>query len=232
MRIHNYTDNNEMVGKAKSIVMEAISHNPGLLLCAATGSSVSPLYKMLGKEAQKNRLLFKNLRIIPLDEWIGLPTAEGSCHSYLSEHLIVPLKISEERYFPFNTTAANLEKECLRIQGLLKIQGPIDLCILGLGKNGHLGFNEPAQILHPHCHIANLSTQSQHHTMVAHSEKKPTHGLTLGMQDVLSSKQILILVSGNGKEKAKQQLLSGKIDPQCPASFLWKHQNVDCLVRL
>ena len=113
---------------------------------------------------------------------------------------------------------------------MVKEQGPIDLCILGLGKNGHLGFNEPADELQPHCHIADLAVQSQQHSMILDSSIKPTQGITLGMQEILSSKRILLLVSGSGKEEAKKKLLSGDITSQCPASLLWKRDNVDCLV--
>ncbi|EAR01388.1 putative galactosamine-6-phosphate isomerase [Maribacter sp. HTCC2170] len=216
--------------KATSMVIDEVTNNPQLLLCAATGSSPLPLYQRLGEESKKNTTLFKQIRILPLDEWIGLPSSDGTCDSFIHEHLLTPLKVSKERYFPFNPLAENLEAECLRIQAILKKQGPLDLCILGLGKNGHLGFNEPTKVLKPHCHIADLTTQSQQHTMILGSSKKPTQGITLGMQDILSSKRILLLVSGIGKEEAKEQLLSGRINSQWPASFLWKHDNVDCLV--
>ena len=112
----------------------------------------------------------------------------------------------------------------------LENQGPIDICILGLGRNGHLGFNEPAAVLHPHCHIMDLALQTQQHIMVANVLSKPTKGLTLGMRDILSSKKIVLLVSGKGKEEAMQKLRSAEITSQCPASFLWLHNNVDCLL--
>ncbi len=230
MRIFKCNDTGKMGQEAASIVMDEIMNNPRLLLCAATGSSPLPLYQRLGKEAKKKTTLFQEIRVLPLDEWVGLPSSDGSCDAFLQKHLLTPLEVSEEHYFPFNPLAENLEAECLRIQAILKRQGPLDLCILGLGKNGHLGFNEPAKVLQPHCHIADLTSQSQQHTMILGSSKKPTQGITLGMQNILSSKRILLLVSGNGKEEAKEQLLSGHISPQWPASFLWKHDNVDCLV--
>jgi galactosamine-6-phosphate isomerase len=148
----------------------------------------------------------------------------------LQKHILRPLKVTQERYFPFNPRAQDLEEECLRIQAMVKEQGPIDLCIMGLGKNGHLGFNEPAIELQPHCHIAELTTESQQHSMILGSSIKPTQGITLGMQDILSSKRIILIVSGSGKDEAKKQLLSGEITCECPASLLWKHNNVDCLV--
>lgn len=230
MRIAEFEEIDQMGQKAFSIVMDEIEHNPQLLLCAATGSSPLPLYRNLDEEAKKRAAAFDQLRVVPLDEWVGLPSSDGSCHAFLQKHILRPLNITQERYFRFNAAAEDLKEECMRIQALVKEQGPIDLCVLGLGKNGHLGFNEPADELQPHCHIADLAVQSQQHSMILDSSIKPIQGITLGIQDILSSKRILLLVSGSGKEEAKKKLLSGEITSQCPASLLWKHHNVDCLV--
>ena len=230
MRILNLKDTHELGLKASTIVKNELLKNPKLLLCAATGNSPLPLYQQLAEEFKRKTILFQQIRVLTLDEWVGLSSPVGSCDSFLQEHFIKPLKISKDRYFFFNTSADNLTDECLRMQEVLKKQGPLDLCILGLGKNGHLGFNEPAAKLEPHCHVANLTDQSQQHSMIEYSMNKPTQGITLGIQDILSSKRILLLVSGTGKEEAKKQLLSGRISSEWPASILWKHDNVDCLV--
>ena len=230
MNINYFSNAEAMSQKAAEIVLEEVKRKPELLLCTATGSSPKTLYQLLGEENQKQISLFQEAWVIPLDEWIGLPTPQGTCHAYIDEHILTPLQISKERYFGFNADAERLENECERIQEFLRQKGPIDLCILGLGKNGHLGFNEPADVLHPHCHIMDLAAQTQQHKMVADIPSKPTKGLTLGMQDILSSKRIVLLVSGKGKEEAKQKLRSAEISSQCPATFLWLHNKVDCLL--
>lgn len=230
MNISYFSKPEVMSQKAADIVFEEVRQNPELLVCAATGSSPTLLYQILAEEKQRNTSLFQKMKIIPLDEWIGLTTSEGSCHAYIESHILNPLEISRERYFGFNANASSMEKECERIQELLKNKGPIDVFILGLGQNGHLGFNEPANELQPHCHIASLAPQSQEHSMISASESKPTLGLTLGMQDILAAKKILLLVSGAGKEVVLKQLESGRISNDCPATWLWKHHNVDCLV--
>jgi galactosamine-6-phosphate isomerase len=230
MNIQHFSNAEAMSQKATEIVLEEVKRKPELLLCTASGSSPLPLYERLAREAQKNIRLFRETRVIPLDEWVGLPAKEGSCHAYLKKHVLTPLQISKDRYYGFDPAAENLEEECGRIQNVLKNEGPIDICILGLGKNGHLGFNEPADVLHPHCHIMDLAAQTQQHIMIADIPSKPTMGLTLGMHDILSSKKIVLLVSGKGKEEAKQKLRSAEISTQCPATFLWLHDNVDCLL--
>ena len=230
MKISYFENVVAMSKKASEIVLKDVRSNPGLLLCTATGSSPKILYEFLASAVQQQEALFQKVRIIPLDEWIGLPTPEGSCHAYIKEQILTPLQISKERYFGFNPDAEFLEKECERIQEFLTEKGPIDVCILGLGKNGHLGFNEPADELQAHCHIADLAPQSQAHGMIKSTTSKPTTGLTLGMQDILAAKKIILVVCGDGKEKVTEQLLSGSITNACPVSWLWKHENVDCLI--
>lgn len=216
--------------EAASIVKDELKRKPGMLLCAATGQSPLPLYKQLAFEHENNKTLFQQLRLIPLDEWIGLTTSAGSCHSYLEKNVLDPLKITQDRYLKFNPGVDDLELECQRIKGLLKQHGPIDLCVLGLGQNGHLGLNEPALVLQDHCHVADLAARSQGHNMLQAASDKPSQGLTLGMKDILSSNRVLLIISGDGKEVAKKAFFSKKIDPQCPATYLWRHSNVDCLM--
>ncbi len=230
MRIRDFINTRDMAIAGASIIKYELRLKPELLLCAATGNSPLLLYKQLVLQAEKDKTLFQKFRLMPLDEWIGLSSSAGSCHAYLNEHILNPLKISDNRYLRFHPEAKNLELELLRIQGLLQEHGPIDLCVLGLGKNGHLGLNEPAKVLQDHCHIADLTPQSRDHNMLQAIGDMPTQGLTLGMKDILSSKRVLLIISGDGKEDAKRALFSKEIDSQCPASYLWQHNNVDCFV--
>lgn len=230
MRVIEFRTNEAMALNAMAIVKDELQKNQALLLCAATGNSPLPLYQKMVLESKKNKGLFDRMRILTLDEWIGLSTSKDSCDTYLREYLVGPLNISEERYFGFNAKSQNLDKECARMQRYLNEDGPIDLCILGLGANGHLGFNEPAVTLQPHCHIAKLAKESRQHTMLKGTKTLPTRGLTLGIQDILSSNRILLIISGSGKEKVKRAFFTGKVEPQLPASLLWQHHNVDCLV--
>lgn len=214
-----------------SIVIEELRTKPNLLLCAATGSSPLGLYEGLTRLAKMGKGRFKDLRVLKLDEWIGLgKSAEGSCEHYLRANVIEPLEISEDRYLTFDPDAHEHDEECKRVQYQIQKNGPIDLCVLGLGKNGHLGFNEPGSFLQPNCHVAHLTPESQQHDMVVDGTAKPKYGMTLGIRDILLSKKIIILVSGEEKDEAKRSLFSGQISTTCPASFLWLHNNVDCLV--
>jgi galactosamine-6-phosphate isomerase len=130
----------------------------------------------------------------------------------------------QPRYFGFQG-AADPEAECERVRRRLETEGPIDLCVLGLGLNGHVGMNEPAPMLRPAAHVASLTETSLRHTMLADARSRPTHGLTLGMAEILASHQILLLVSGVTKTEPLRKLLRREITTEFPASLLWLHSN-------
>lgn len=217
--------------RAKNYIVEEIEKNKNLLLCTATGSSPTGTYQLLVGEFQENPELFAQLRIIKLDEWGRIPLDQpGTCESYLQKHLLQPLQISKSRYTGFDSNPENPAKECETIQDKLRKEGPIDLCILGLGMNGHLAFNEPSEFLQPFAHLAELSAMSLQHKMATGMTTKPTYGLTLGMADILNSKMILILIAGKQKRSIVKKFLSKQISSSVPASFLWLHPNVYCLI--
>lgn len=231
MRIEIFNTYKELSQKAKDIILQEIEKKKDLLLCTATGGSPTETYELLGKEYEQQPELFSRLRVLKLDEWGGISMDHpASCESYLQAHLLQPVHISASRYMGFDSNPENPLQEYKNIQQRLDKEGPIDVCILGLGMNGHLAFNEPANFLQPNCHIAELSTMSLKHPMATEMQVKPTFGLTLGMADILYSKIILILVSGSQKRPMVSKFLSQRITSSVPASFLWLHPNVICLI--
>jgi len=225
------TSYRELSLKASSLTLDELKQKPELLLCTATGSSPEGLYKNLVREAGIQADLFRQLRILKLDEWGGIPDNHpGSCEHFLRSKLLESLQIPEERYISFASDPPDPIEECKRIKEAIRREGPIDLCILGLGSNGHLGLNEPAEKLEPHCHVATLSLESLQHSMIEGMDPKPSYGLTLGMQEILTARKILMLITGKGKSPVAHEFLSGKISTRLPASFLWLHPDVECLI--
>lgn len=221
----------ELSQKACDIILYELKWKENLLLCAATGNSPTGAYHLLAEHYGEQPDLFKELRIVKLDEWGGIPMDHpGTCESYLQTHLIQPLELEDSRYMGFYSSPPDPRQECIRIQDQLTREGPIDLCILGLGMNGHLAFNEPADFLQPHAHVASLSPSSLQHSMASDMAVKPTYGLTLGMADILQSKIILMLINGSQKRNIVNKFLSEKITTLLPASFLWLHPDVVCLI--
>ena len=230
MHIQRFDSETALAAAASQIIFQAIQKKPDLLLCAATGNTPTLTYQAL--VAQKSLFPVDQLRIFKLDEWGGVPMDHpGTCESYLQEHFIRPLNISRDRYFSFQSNPADPQQECARIQKLLQQEGPIDLCVLGLGVNGHLAFNEPGAYLQPHCHIAQLTQDSLGHSMAKDMQGAKLYGLTLGMSDILAAREILLLISGPSKVEITKQLLDKKISTQLPASFLWLHPNVQVLIQ-
>lgn len=217
-----------MSRRAAASVLAAVAAKPDSLLCLATGHSPAALYVGLAREARARPDVFRSLRIIKLDEWLGVPASDpGSCEHYLRSRVLEPLAIDDARYVAFDGEAAEPLRECVRINRQLVRQGPIDLCILGLGKNGHLGLNEPAASLMPHCHVATLTEQTRQHSMVGEREDKPVRGMTLGMRDILDSRKILLLITGQGKEAATARFFERVETPELPATYLWSHPDVE-----
>jgi len=218
-----------MADFASDSIIDEINNKPGLLLCAATGGTPGETYDQLAN--RKDRFNNTFLRLIKLDEWGGVPMNDTqTCEQYMQKQLVKPLQIEADRYFAFNSNAPVPEAEVARMQHILAEQGPVDICILGLGMNGHIAFNEPASYLLPHCHVARLSETSMQHPMANEMEIKPAYGLTLGMADILQSKKIILLIHGAHKKNIASQLMEGKITPLLPASFLWLHPDVTCCI--
>lgn len=216
--------------QAAARVTAEVERKRDLLLCPATGSSPTGLYRELATRAESDPDLFRSLRVIALDEWGGLKaTDHGSTTGYLKERLLGPLGISTDRFTAWDADV-NASTACGRMQDQLVRFGPIDVCILGLGINGHIGFNEPRPAMMPHCHIAHLSEETLRHAMAREMKQPPDFGLTLGISEILAARYILLLVTGEGKEQVAARLLGGEVTTALPASFLWLHANVDCLV--
>lgn len=230
--ILSYFDNYEaMSQKAGELLVAEISRQKNLLLCAATGRSPEGAYKELVRHSKESDINLRELRVIKLDEWAGVPKNHPvSCEHFLKHHLLDPLGIPEKNYISFASDPFDLQEECNRIRLELESRGPIDLCILGLGTNGHLGLNEPGPFLETHCHKARLSKETLQHQMIASLKQKPEYGLTLGMMDLLSSKKVILLITGQKKGEVIERLLTKKISSDLPASLLWLHKDVECLI--
>lgn len=231
MKIHDCADYEKMSQLACDMLMEDIGQKPNLLLCPATGQSPRGMYAKLAEISQKEAGLFNNLQVIKLDEWGGIPASDpNSCETYLRKNILDPLKINDSRYISFDSSPVDAKKECNRMENEIMERGPIDVCILGMGKNGHLGFNEPSNFLIPECHVAELSQTSLMHSMTDNMAYKPNYGLTLGMANILQAKKIILLLTGPGKSQVLKELLNKEISTFLPASFLWLHPEVHCYI--
>ena len=229
--IHRCRDYGEMSRQAAGLVSAVVEAKRDALLCLPTGHSPAGLYQEMVRTAGRKPDLFAKLQVLKLDEWLGVPASDpNSCEHFLNVHVLGPLGIETDRYISFDAAAAEPSAECARVGAAIARRGPIDLCILGLGKNGHLGLNEPGPTLQPHCHVATLSEMTRQHSMFDDRPERPRHGLTLGIGDLLKSRRILLLITGKGKDAATAKFLEGAVTTEWPVSFLWLHPHVDVLL--
>jgi galactosamine-6-phosphate isomerase len=223
-------DTEELGVRAAEFLAAEFRRRPELLLCAATGDTPTRCYGRLAEMAAREAGLASRLRVIKLDEWGGLAMDDSAtCEAYLKRHLIGPLKVARERYIGFQSDAVDPEAECRRVRGQLLETGPIDVCVLGIGANGHLALNEPGEFLEPFAHVAKLSGASIVHPMLRNARGPVHYGLTLGMAEIMASRRVLFLVSGAHKREPMRRFLERRIAADFPASFLWMHPAVTCL---
>lgn len=214
-------DYDSMSRAAARVVLEIVRRKPDSVLCVATGASPLGLYRELGKHHDK----MAKVRVVKLDEWGGLPPrGPATCETYIREHILGPWGVPAEHFIGFHGDARSPEAECTRVLAEIENLGGIDLCLLGMGADGHLGLNYPGEALP--AHAARTDASKLRHAMLDAATATPTHGLTLGMADILLSRQIVLVVNGANKTEGAKRLLSGEITAQFPASFLWLHPDI------
>ncbi|MFC5190653.1 6-phosphogluconolactonase [Algoriphagus aquatilis] len=231
MNIHYLPDFETMSRKGFELVKNEIDRKPNLLFCVASGGSPSGLYSQLVAEKAKNPSFCNQLRVIKLDEWGGLE--EGS--TFTSEldvqtKFVQPMGISSDRYWTIDPFTADPEGDCRQMEGVIQREGPLDICILGIGVNGHIALNEPGEVLKLEFHVCQLAESTLNNGMIKSLKQPPTFGMTMGVGNILQSKKILIFIAGSGKKEAFERLLKPEVNTQFPASLLWLHPNVDVLV--
>ena len=230
IKTHDYE---EMSKKACEILIHCLKSKPDSLFCIATGSSPTRTYQLFVHRVKEENIDISQMRIIKLDEWCGLPPEHPStCEAYIREHIIEPLNISEDRYISFNSLETDSKLECKRVEQLLHDNNKIDCCVLGIGKNGHLGLNEPNDSINPFIHKIALDEKTKTHTMLSSSKQEVTHGYTLGIKDILDSKKIVLLITGPDKNETYEHLNIKTISSMHPANYLWLHNQTTCVADL
>lgn len=224
-------ENHEAMSRiAAEQILNSIRQRKEFVIVAAAGSTPTRTYGMLGEEYRRSPELFAALVVIKLDEWCGMAMDDpATCETYMQQHLVGPLGIADDRYVRFDSSTQSPMLECDRVRAEVVQRSPVDLCVLGLGGNGHVGLNEPGDSSQPLAHVARLTEFTCSHVMLKNATVLPTHGMTLGLSEILQAKKILLVVSGSNKRAAVQTLMKEEVTPRFPASYLWQHDNV-CVI--
>jgi glucosamine-6-phosphate deaminase len=233
MNLLTFPTEAELNTAGAGIVTSLVQTNPTAALGLATGSTPIGIYRELVQSFRNGMVSYKRISTFNLDEYIGLSRQHNqSYYQYMRRHLFEHIDISEENTYIPDGAAADPEEECKRYDRLLKEAGQIDLQLVGLGHNGHIGFNEPDHGLLSGTHVVRLSetTRSANARFFESPEEVPTHAITMGVGTILKAKMILLIVKGEDKAEIVHRALNGPITTECPASLLQTHPHLVVLL--
>lgn len=225
-------DFDEMSCYAAELFERQLLRKPDSVLGLATGASPFGFYEKLVERHARGAFSFAQVRTFNLDEYRGLESSHPtSFHNYMEEHLFAKVDLPVNRRHLPNGMADDLNEECLRYEKLMHSSGGIDIQLLGIGMNGHIGFNEPGTSFHSRTHIVDLadSTRTVNAKYFPSKEAVPRKAITMGIQTILEAKQIVLLAFGEQKAEAVERLKCGIISEDFPASCLHRHPHVTVL---
>lgn len=228
MQITVCKDYKEMSARGAEIVKNVIRENPAAVLGLATGSTPIGMYELLCEAVRADELSFKRVRAVNLDEYVGLPASHEQSYAYfMRKNLFDHVDILRENTFIPCGTATDLAAECARYSAVLQTLRQ-DLQVLGLGSNGHIGFNEPGTPFTSTTYPVDLteSTIRDNARLFADEREVPRKAITMGIAEIMRSRKILLMASGENKAKAVYGLVKGEVTEQLPASILQRHENV------
>lgn len=232
MRWETFDSADALSDRAAHLMLDAIRDNPRIVLGLPTGRTPIGMYDRVVRECTREYHCFRDVTTFNLDEYAGVPPDHpGSYFTYMRQHLFDHVDMDPLNAHIPHGNAPDLHAECLRYEIVIHDAGGLALTFLGLGRNGHIGFNEPGTPFDARTRVVEL-TQS---TRTANADlfpdgRVPTHAITMGIGTILESAAIVLLAAGSGKQPAIDRLRSGEISEDFPASALWKHEHVTVLV--
>lgn len=229
MRIIKAKDYEDMSKKAADIMASQVILKPNSVLGLATGATPIGAYKELINKYKQGRLDFSDITSVNLDEYKGLSKDnDQSYYSFMNDNLFQHVNIDTNRTFLPDGTIADSSVACADYDKIIAETGGIDLQLLGLGGNGHIGFNEPCDVFKKGTHCVDLAEETieANKRFFASADDVPRQAYTMGIQTIMSAKKVLVVVSGEAKAKAVKKSFFGEITPQVQASILQLHKNV------
>ena len=229
MRIYREKDYDAMSRRAAHVMAAEIIHRPDCVLGLATGSTPIGMYKQLIEWNQAGDITFKEVRTVNLDEYKGLsPEHDQGYRYFMQKQLFDHVDILPENTRVPDGLAADADAECAAYDAYIRSLGGIDLQLLGVGHNGHIGFNEPADIFVTPTHVVDLTerTIDANARFFATRDDVPRQAFTMGIGPIMAAKKILLIASGEEKAEAVYNTICGAVDPHCQGSILQLHPDV------
>ena len=229
MRIISAKDYSDVSQKAADLIAAQVLLKPDCVLGLATGSSPEGTYAELVRKYEAGELDFSQVRTVNLDEYVGLPVTHDQSYRYfMNDHLFDHVNIDKANTNVPNGMEPDEKQECARYEALIAALGGIDLQLLGLGPNGHVGFNEPCGEFIAETHKVQLTetTINANKRFFASAEDVPKKAYTMGIKTIMQAKKIVVIVSGADKAEIVKKAFFGPVTPQVPASILQMHNDV------
>ena len=222
----------EVSDEAFKVMKDVLASNDSPILGLATGSTPIGLYQRMIADYKAGNTSYASVRTVNLDEYVGLGAESDQSYVYfMHDNLFNHIDIKEENVNLPNGKAADMDAECARYTALLESM-PQDIQLLGIGANGHIGFNEPGTPFDSTTNIVKLKdkTRQDNARFFVSLDEVPTHAITMGISNVMNAKKILLVANGANKADAIKAMIEGEISENCPASILQKHADVVVIV--
>ena len=227
-----FIDNDALSDYLAEQMIDLILAKPDALICFASGNSPRNTAACFVQKVKDRNIDVSSFFFIGLDEWVGVPSAlSGSCHNDFSNWFFEPLGIKNKQYHLFDGMSSNLDEECRLMDTFIQAHGGIDMMVVGIGMNGHIGFNEPGSNFEAKSHVVPLDeiTATVGQKYFAQSMKLE-HGITLGFQHLLAAKQVYLIANGTAKAEVIKKAVEGDVTSAFPASVMQLHPNGFILV--
>ncbi len=229
MKVVAVKDFKEMSQLAAAMISHQVKEKPNTVLGLATGGTVVGTYEELIKDHGQNKTTYENVQTVNLDEYLGIKKDHpNSYHHFMMENLFSHININQDNIHLPNGLANNYEEESQKYEKVISDLGGVDLQLLGIGVNGHIGFNEPGTPFDSKTHVVELeeSTRQANMRFFNSIEEVPTHAVTMGISTIMNSKKILLLVSGKTKAEILEKVINEGITETIPATVLKNHPDV------
>lgn len=223
----------EVSQSAAKYMLDVIKRKENAVLGLPTGSTPIGMYNIIVEKYKKNDISFNNIKTFNLDEYIGLQKSNRNSYYYfMDKNLFSFIDIKKENIYIPNGMTKDVVKECINYENKIKNSGYIDILFLGIGENGHIGFNEPANFFEPFTHevVLKEKTVESNSRFFEKIEDVPTTAITMGIKTILSAKKVVLLATGESKSDSLCKTVNGKVSPQLPASILQLHNDVTVII--
>jgi glucosamine-6-phosphate isomerase len=226
MKLKVFKDYPELSVAAAAAIIECIKNKPGAVLCFASGDTPKLAYQVVADMAKKENIDLSKCFLIGLDEWLGIPPDNtGSCHYFLQHYLFAPMGVDLSQVHLFDAMTTNEEEECERMNSIIAAKKGIDLMVVGVGMNGHIGFNEPGTGMGAGAHVARLEEITKNVGKKYFNEAVTINkGITVGLKQVMQAGALLMMANGKKKAPVIKRAVEGEPSINFPASLIRAHK--------